>query len=114
MLDTKNKKQGTKMSKWADFLISAIRYENDMRTSVITYLKVHKDTGEEVGAGCTWSREEVINALYDGKTFYTILKSISGEWKRGAHVALVTKNGRPIITDNEYTELDYLSDLQEL
>lgn len=102
------------MSKWADFLISAVRYENEMRKSAIAYFKVHKDNGDEVGAGCTWSRDEVINALYDGKTFYTILKSISGEWKKGAHVALVTKNGRPIITDNEYTELDYLSDLQEL
>ena len=30
------------------------------------------------------------------------------------NVALVTKNGRAIITDNEYTELDYLADLQEL
>jgi len=102
------------MSKWADYLISAIRYENEMQKSVITYLKVHQDTGEEVGAGSTWSRNEVINALYDGKTFYTIQKSISGEWKRGAHVALVTKNGKAVITDNEYTDLDYLSDIQEL
>ena len=52
--------------------------------------------------------------MYDGKTFYTILKSNSGEWKKGSNVALVTKNGRAIITDNEYTELDYLGDLQEL
>jgi hypothetical protein len=114
MIEVLNTYRGTKMSKWADYLISAIRYENEMQKNVIAYLKVHQDNGEEVGAGATWSREEVIDALYDGKTFYTILKSISGEWKKGAHVALVTKNGLPIITDNEYTELDYLSDLQEL
>lgn len=102
------------MSKWADYLISAIRYENEMRKNAIAYLKVHQDNGEEVGAGSTWTKDEVINAMYDGKTFYTILKSNSGEWKKGANVALVTKNGNAIITDNEYTELDYLADLQEL
>lgn len=106
--------QGIKMGKWADYLISAIRYENEILKNAITYLKVHKDTGEEVGAGSTWSREEVINALSDGKTFYTILKSHSGEWQKGAHVALVTRNGISIITDNEYSEIDNLINLQEL
>jgi hypothetical protein len=102
------------MSKWADYLISAIRYENDICKNAIAYFKIHQDNGEEIGAGSTWTKEEVINAMYDGKTFYTILKSNTGEWKKGANVALVTKNGRAIITDNEYTELDYLADLQEL
>ena len=110
----KHNERGNNMSKWADYLISAIRYENEMRKNAIAYLKVHQDTGDEVGAGSTWTKEEVINAMYDGKTFYTILKSNSGEWKKGSNVALVTKNGRAIITDNEYTELDYLADLQEL
>ena len=102
------------MCKWADYLISAIRYENDMRKNFIAYLKVHKDTGEEVGAGSTWSREEVIKALCDGKTFFTILKSYSGGWEKGTPVALVTRNGRSIITDTDYTELDNLTNLQEL
>jgi hypothetical protein len=114
MIINENKVRGNKMSKWADYLISAIRYENEMRKNDIAYLKVHQDNGEEVGAGSTWTKDEVISAMYEGKTFLTILKSNSGEWKKGANVALVTKNGRAIITDNQYTELDYLSDLQEL
>ena len=114
MIDIQNNIRGTQMSKWADYLISAIRYENEMRKNAIAYLKVHRDNGDEVGAGSTWTKEEVISAMYDGKTFFTILKSKAGEWKKGAHVALVTKNGKPIITDSEYTDLDYLSDLQEL
>lgn len=114
MINIQNNIRGTQMSKWADYLISAIRYENEMRKNAIAYLKVHRDNGDEVGAGSTWTKEEVISAMYDGKTFFTILKSKAGEWKKGAHVALVTKNGRPIITDSEYTDLDYLSDLQEL
>ena len=70
------------MSKWADYLISAIRYENEMRKNAIAYLKVHQDNGEEVGAGSTWTKEEVINAMYDGKTFYTILKAIQVNGKK--------------------------------
>lgn len=102
------------MSKWADYLISAIRFENENDKQIISYLKVHSDCGEEVGAGSTWTRDEVLNAMYDGKTFYTIIKSSTSEWKKGAHVALITKNGKSIITDIEHTENDFLSDLQEL
>jgi hypothetical protein len=113
LVEMGNNTRGIKMSKWADYLISAIRFEDD-KIKNIAYLKVHPDCGEEVGAGSTWTREEVLNAMYDGKTFYTILKSNTGEWKKGAHVALVTKNGRSIITDLEHTDMDFLSDLQEL
>ncbi|MBK7230311.1 MAG: DUF3892 domain-containing protein [Ignavibacteriales bacterium] len=102
------------MNKWADYLISAIRYEDDNLKNSIAYLKVHPDFGQEIGAGSTWTKEEVINAMYDGKTFYTILKNNTGEWKRGAHVALVTKNGKTVLTDNESIDLDNLSNIQEL
>ena len=103
-----------KMIKWADYLISAIRYDDEMVKNAIAYLKVHPDFGEEIGAGSTWTKEEVISAMYDGKTFYTILKEKTGEWKKGSHVALVTKNGKNVLTDSEYTDLDYLTNLQEL
>jgi hypothetical protein len=102
------------MGKWADYLISAIRYENETNNNLFAYLKVHQDNGEEIGAGSTWSRDEVINAMHDGKTFYTIQKSNTGEWKKGSIVSLITKNGKTILTDYEYTDLDYLADVQEL
>ena len=50
------------MNKWADYLISAIRYEDDNLKNSIAYLKVHPDFGQEIGAGSTWTKEEVINA----------------------------------------------------
>ncbi|MDY0082246.1 MAG: hypothetical protein RBR74_03605 [Ignavibacteriaceae bacterium] len=105
---------GFKMSKWADFLISAIRYENELIKNSISYLKVHPDYGEEIGAGYTWTKEEVINAMYEGKTFYTIIKEKTGEWTKGSLVALITRNGKSIITDSSTTDLDYFSNLQEL
>ena len=111
--DDKTRKE-MKMIKWADYLISAIRYDDEMVKNAIAYLKVHPDFGEEIGAGSTWTNEEVISAMYDGKTFYTILKEKTGEWKKGSHVALVTKNGKNVLTDSEYTDLDYLTNLQEL
>ncbi len=55
-----NLQAGFKMSKWADFLISAIRYENEVLKNSIAYLKVHHDQGAEIGAGYTWTKEEVI------------------------------------------------------
>ncbi|MCZ7608755.1 MAG: hypothetical protein M5U17_01180 [Ignavibacterium sp.] len=109
-----NLQAGFKMSKWADFLISAIRYENEVLKNSIAYLKVHHDQGAEIGAGYTWTKEEVINAMYEGKTFYTIIKEKTGEWKKGAIVALITKNGKSIITDSNSTDLDYFTNLQEL
>jgi len=102
------------MNKWADYLISAIRYEDDNLKNSIAYLKVHPDFGQEIGAGSTWTKEEVINAMYDGKTFYTILKNNTGEWKRGAQISLVTKNGKSFITDDEHINLDFLTGIQEL
>ena len=102
------------MTKWADYLISAIRYENETNKNSIAYFKIHKDIGDEVGSGSTWSRAEVIDAIYNGKTFCTIIKGNLGEWKKGVVVTLITKNGNSIITDNKYTDFDNLSDLQEL
>lgn len=102
------------MSKWADYLISAIRYKDEKNNDLFAYLKVHQDNGVEIGSGTTWSRDEVIDAMQNGKSFYTIIKSASGEWKKGSIVSLITKNGKTVLTDNEYTDLDYLADLQEL
>ena len=102
------------MSKWADYLISAARYENEKIQNSFSYLKVHVDNGDEIGAGSTWTRDEVVNAMYEGRTFFTIIRNPTGEWKKGSIVALITKNGKTFLTDNEYIDLDYLDNLQEL
>lgn len=106
--------EGAAKTKWADYLISAIRYENELNKNAITYLKVHSDNGTEIGSGNTWTKAEIIDAMQNGKTFYTIQKEKTGEWKKGAPVILVTRNGKTIITDGDATDLDYLSNLQEL
>ncbi len=77
--------------KWADFLISAVRYEEFSNHTQITHLKIHSDDGIKVSGGSTWTREEVIAALMNGKTFMTIFKDIKGGWQKGKEVLLKKK-----------------------
>ena len=76
------------MRKWADYLISAIRYEETICKKIISHCKVHADNGDSVGPGTTWSKEEIMDAIEKGVTFYTIIKDISGKWKKGNRVTI--------------------------
>lgn len=102
------------MKKWADFLISAVRFSEERNNKVISYLKVHQDIEFAVGAGFTWSREEFMRAIKEGKTFYTIYKKNNGDWKKGNTVNIVRANGGMVITDDENLYQDHLSHLLEL
>jgi hypothetical protein len=97
------------MQKWADFLISAARYE-DLH---ITHLKIHSDNVTKVGGGATWTKEEVIDAMNGGKTFITIFKDTKGDWQKGKEVFLKRENGMYMITDDNNEEADSLKDIQE-
>lgn len=77
------------MEKWADYLISAIRFEKTVCKKVISHCKVHADNGDTVGPGTTWSKEEIMNAIEKGITFYTIIKDSRGKWKKGSRISLV-------------------------
>lgn len=95
--------------KWADYLISAVRY-NTAGTH-IEELRVHKDKGDSVGAAATEKRSTVVSQLEAGYTFVTITEG-EGKWKRGAKVGLVTVNGTKYIrTDADATEKDNLGNL---
>jgi hypothetical protein len=102
------------MNKWADYLISAIRYAEEQNRRVIAYFKVHQDKEVAVGAGFTWSRDEVINAVNEGKTFYTIRKKENGKWEKGKNVSLIQANTGIVITDNDRSFNDSLTHLLEL
>jgi len=52
---------------------------------------------------------------YEGQNFYTIVKEKTGEWKKGfARCTCYQKMVNPVITDTDFTDLDYLTNLQEL
>ena len=71
------------MEKWADYLISAARYEEGLNGRVISYFKIHPDNGDSVGEGSTWTAQEVLEAILRGDTFLTIHKMNGGKWKKG-------------------------------
>lgn len=98
------------MEKWADFLISAVRYENNM----ITYLKVHPDRGSDIGGGSTWTKNEVLKAMMEGRSFFTIFRDENGSWKKGRSVHFLKENNKFIITDKKDVLTDSLLDLKEL
>jgi len=74
------------MNKWADYLISAMRITKNPNNKLIAYFKVHKDKGECIGAGATWTEDEVVQAINKGNTFITIYKENNGRWKKGSEV----------------------------
>lgn len=97
------------MAKWADYGISAIRYDSD--DQYIDQVKVHEDKGDTIGASKNWSRKEVLSAMDDDKTFSTILKE-NEKWKKGQDVHIITVDGRRFLrTDANKKSKDNLEKL---
>jgi hypothetical protein len=91
------------MEKWADYLISAVRYEETYTRKTISHCKVHPDNGDSVGAGTTWSKEEVMDAITNGNTFLTISRDERGKWKKGVVVSLL--KAEEIYLNTEYSRI---------
>lgn len=72
------------MTKWADYLISAVRFEE----THISQMKVHIDLGHELTDAEVWTRTDVLKALDKDKTFKTILIGNNG-WQPGETVIKV-------------------------
>lgn len=100
------------MNKWADYLISAVRYEETLSKKTISLCKVHPDNGNSVGDGTTWTKDEVMEAINKGYTFNTISKDGSGKWKRGINVVLLMANEVYLNTNVNNNE-DYLVNIPE-
>lgn len=97
------------MAKWADYGISAVRYDSD--DQYIDKVKVRKDNGETIGASETWSRKDVLSKMDDNKTFVTILES-GGKWNKGQDVHTIMVDGRHFLrTDANKKSKDNLESL---
>ena len=95
------------MAKWADYLISAVRY-NDDHTRIVQ-VKQHVDNDKTVGQGEIVSRQTVIDNIESGKTYMTIRGG-----KQGEHVQIKTKGSEKFITTNpNETTKDNLGELPE-
>ena len=98
------------MSKWADYGISAVRYNKD-HTHIVK-VRVHKDPGANIGSGKVWPRTRVVSAIEQNTTFVTIFKNKQGDgWRKGQNVH-VLRGAKYIRTDmDDENESDNLEDL---
>ena len=99
--------------KWADYLISAVRYDSNPNNRMIKYLKIHEDVGKSAGESKTWTKEELIDSLVKGKTFVTILRDGNGNWKKGGDVSITSSKEIFIRTDFKSITGDFLEDLPD-
>jgi hypothetical protein len=99
--------------KWADYLISAVRYEPASSKKIISYVKVHIDNGEDIGESKTWSKIELLEALNHGKTFITILKNGNGKWLKGEQITV--SSFKEVFVRSDFRNLpgDYLDRVTE-
>lgn len=98
--------------KWADYLISKVRY-NDKHTH-ITDVYVHEDKGDTVGSGTSETRQWVVGKIDSGYTFYTIIEGSDGKWQKGQKVVKDRVIGTDYITTKpNRTAKDNLENLPE-
>lgn len=99
------------MSKWADYLVSAVRYdETKTRIELVT---LHKDEGSKVVSPFCANREDFFTALRNGQTAITIHDK-DGQWKKGKKISIHKCNGSEFIrTDNNSINQDSLDQVKE-
>lgn len=103
------------MEKWADYLITGVRYDKDQ--TYIDYVKVREDKGEKAGSeDIIYKRETIVKAIDDGETFITSYfdKEKNG-WKRGAIVSIIEIDKiKYLRSDKNKTKKDNLENLPEI
>lgn len=79
------------MSKWADYGISAVRY-NQAHTHIVK-VRIHPDDGESIGDAMESTRENVVAAIKKGTSFITIIAKADNQWGKGQPVHIIHVNG---------------------
>jgi len=97
------------MTKWADYLISAVNYNSEGK---IIQVKVHKDTNEGVGEILIVNRETLADNLK--KFSYVTVYSGINTWKKGEILKVYNHDGNFFIrTDKNKVNYDNLGLLPE-
>lgn len=100
------------MAKWADYLISAVRYSPDHKK--IIELKQHKDLDGSIGEGEIVKRDAVASNIKKGISYMTIHNGSSKTWKRGEKIRTFVVNGEYFIrTDKNKVGQDNLGLMTE-
>lgn len=99
--------------RWADYLISSVRYESGTANRIIEYFKVHSDNVDSIGESRTWSKAELIAALMNGKSIATIRKDKEGKWIKCQNVTTASFKETFIHSDFKNIPGDYLENVSE-
>lgn len=99
------------MVQWANFLISAVKYNSD-HTHIIQ-VQQHQDSDKQAGPAQIVSRQTVVSNIKAGFTYVTVY-SDGGQWKRGQRVIIDLVSGIEYIkTLADQTTKDNLGELPE-
>lgn len=99
------------MDKWADYCISAVRY--NARHTHIDRVRAHQDSGDAVGVAAEYEGATIVKAIKDGVTFVTIYRD-GDKWKKGQRIYILKVNGIEYIkTVDNGKEQDNLENLPE-
>ena len=100
------------MAKWAEFLISAVRYSPDHKK--IVELKQHKDLDGSVSEGEIVKRDFVASNIKKGISYMTIHNGSSKTWKKGEQIRTFVVNGEYFIrADKNKVDHDNLGMMAE-
>ncbi len=99
-------------NKWADYLITAVRYKRGTNNSVIEYFKVYRDNIVDLEDGRTWSKDELIKALKDGKSFATVIQEADDKWIKVHDLSIYFMEGLFIRTDPNTVYGDSLGNIE--
>ncbi len=98
-------------TKWADFCITAVRY--DARHEHIVAVRARADNGSTLEAEKEYTRQTVAEAIDRGTTYITVYEK-AGQWTHGARVeVIVVERVKYLRTDSNRTKFDNLGELPE-
>ena len=85
------------MVKWADFLVSKVKYNS--KKSHIIMAQVHKDKHNKVGKPSKMSRETILKLIESKISFKTIhWEKASEKWIEGRDIHVINVNGCKYLT----------------
>jgi len=98
------------MEKWADYLISQVRYTSD---HLISNAIRHKDTDQGITKGKPVDRLTIASDIKNGLLYITIYNQ-NNSWKKGHRIQTFSIGGTPYLRiDQNKVQLDFLGDLPE-
>jgi len=98
------------MTKWADFVVSAIKKGSGLAN--ISHVQIHEDLENGFGRSELIDKYELSSKIQNGVSFVTVHKKDENEWTVGDNIRTYVKNGEAYIrTDDNKVDGDNLGSM---